>query len=175
MRSFLHNFDYNLTIFIQQWPQLHGFMLAMTHFGHPVVAISIAALIGTTGALLSNLRLILSAGVVVVMIVISSVLKELLHRARPLTDYVAHMTSFSLSFPSGHAVGATMAYGLIAYLAWHHLPQPWSSVVMTICFLLIFIVGVSRVYLGAHYPSDVIGGWLLGMVGLAIIIFVIKP
>ena len=175
MRSFLHNFDYNLTVFVQQWPQLHGLMLAVTHLGHPIVAMSIAALIGTTGALLSNFRLIFSAGVVVAMIGISSVLKELLHRARPLTDYVAHMTSSSLSFPSGHTVGATVAYGLIAYLAWQHLPQPWNSVVITMCLLLIFIVGLSRVYLGAHYPSDVIGGWLLGIGGLAIIIFLIKP
>jgi membrane-associated phospholipid phosphatase len=89
--------------------------------------------------------------------------------------YVAHMRIHSYSFPSGHSFGATVFYGLLAYLAWSRLPHPWNLLVVLLLVLLIILVGLSRVYLGAHFPSDVVVGWLLGGLSLFVIIKYIRP
>ncbi len=68
-----------------------------------------------------------------------------------------------------------ITYGLLAYIAIKLLPQPWGIVVATLCGLLIALIGISRVYLGAHFPSDVLAGWALGAAALFVIIFVIRP
>jgi undecaprenyl-diphosphatase len=85
------------------------------------------------------------------------------------------MKIHSYSFPSGHAFGAMVFYGLWAYLAYKYLPHPWNITVAAILAVLIVLIGVSRVYLGAHFPSDVIGGWLLGGLFLVCIIKFIRP
>lgn len=175
MRSFLHNFDHKLTTAVQQWQGLGQFFAYVTHLGDPIVTLSIGVMVAIVGGVRSNFRLVMAGGMVFITMAFSTILKLVLHRERPLTDYVLHMMSATFSFPSGHAAGSTVAYGLLAYLAWTYLPQPWSAVVLAVLVLLIISIGLSRVYLGAHYPSDVIAGWLVGIVGVAIIIFVIKP
>jgi undecaprenyl-diphosphatase len=81
----------------------------------------------------------------------------------------------SYSFPSGHAYGGMVIYGLLAYLAYKHLPHPWNLLSALLLGMLIIVIGVSRVYLGAHFPSDVAVGWLLGAITLALILIFIKP
>lgn len=102
-------------------------------------------------------------------------MKLLLHRDRPLTEYVAQMHFETFSFPSGHSTGSMVAYGLLAYVAWQIAPSPWNYIAVAIGVGIILLVGVSRIYLGAHFPSDVVAGWLLGALGLFVIIFVIQP
>ena len=174
MQSF-HNFDHKITTLVQAWQGLGGFFSLVTHLGHPLVVFSIGVMVAIVGGVRSNLRLILAGGLVFVAMGASSVLKLVLHRQRPLTDHVFHMFSPTFSFPSGHAVGSMVAYGLLAYLSWAYLPQPGGIVISGFFMLLILSIGLSRVYLGAHYPTDVLAGWLLGLMALAILIFVIKP
>lgn len=100
----------------------------------------------------------------------NTVIKELVHRSRPDTIYVEGMKIHSYSFPSGHAFGSTVFYGLVAYLAFTYLPKPFNLVVPVLLIFLIFLIGVSRVYLGAHFPSDVLAAWILGGASLFIII-----
>lgn len=175
MRSFLHNFDRQITVLVQSWHDLGGFFALITHLGSPAVTLSIGAMVIIVGGVRSNLRLVFAGGLVLAAMGVSSVLKLVLHRERPLTDYVLHMFTQTFSFPSGHAVGSTVAYGLLAYLSWMYFPQPWSIVVPIVFVLLIVSIGISRVYLGAHYPTDVAAGWLIGVIGLVVLIFVIKP
>ena len=83
-------------------------------------------------------------------------LKHLIHRGRPELDPLVALTSYS--FPSGHAMASTVFYGfaLPCLLA----DPPRRAVTVAAGILLIALVGLSRVYLGVHYASDVIGGIL---------------
>jgi undecaprenyl-diphosphatase len=79
------------------------------------------------------------------------------------------------SFPSGHATQYTIFLGLLAYLAWRRLRPGWSrSLAVSVCLGLIVLVGPSRVYLGQHWPSDVLAGYLLGSGLLLLIIAAIE-
>jgi undecaprenyl-diphosphatase len=72
------------------------------------------------------------------------------------------------SFPSGHAMSSFITFGALAYIA---LRQPWlwaaKSAGLAIALTMVVLVGVSRVYLGVHWTSDIAGGWSAGTVWLA--------
>jgi membrane-associated phospholipid phosphatase len=99
-------------------------------------------------------------------ILINVGLKQFIHRPRPDTLYVSLMRFKTHSFPSGHAFGSFTAYGFISYLALVYSNGIRSAVFAGLLWLLIISVGISRVYLGAHYPTDVLGGWILGFLCL---------
>ena len=96
-------------------------------------------------------------------ILINSALKQFIHRPRPDTIYVSKMRFKTHSFPSGHAFGTILAYGFLTYLLVTHLNNPLGYLLGGLIYILIVLVGISRVYLGAHYPTDVIGGWIFGL------------
>ncbi len=140
-----------------------------------MVTLTIGSGIALYGYLQSNLRLALSGLAVWLTLGIGSIIKLLIGRDRPLTEYSTNLYLQTNSFPSGHSSGSAIAYGLLAYLAWHLLPQPWNYIATALLVLLIILIGISRVYLGAHFPSDVAAGWLLGGAALCIVIFIVRP
>ncbi len=95
---------------------------------------------------------------------IDSVLKLVVDRPRPTPDLVhVFQTESGSSFPSGHAFLAMVFWGLLAYLALVRLQKRGLRVlVLSVSVVIILCVGASRVYLGAHWPSDVIGGYVVG-------------
>lgn len=88
--------------------------------------------------------------------------KALLLRPRPdLMVWWTHADGWSL--PSGHATGAALAYGAAGWLVARTVAPPWrANAVRLAALLLVLLVGLSRLWLGVHWPLDVLAGWLLG-------------
>ena len=82
-------------------------------------------------------------------------------RARPVFA-VPLVKETSASFPSGHAVGSAIVFGMLAYLLIRAAPRRWLTIV-TFSSSLIALIGFSRVYLGAHWLSDVVAGLAFGL------------
>lgn len=96
-------------------------------------------------------------------IILNNALKLLFHRERPsLFEWGTSVASSS--FPSGHAMSATVVYGTVAYLVARLQKHTWSRVLtLTSAFTLILMICFTRLYLGVHYPSDVVGGIVVGL------------
>lgn len=93
-----------------------------------------------------------------------------LHRVRPsLWDY-PQLSDFS--FPSGHAMLSLM---FVLALSWLTMHQPWNRWVWLVGGLFVGMIGWTRLYLGVHYPSDVLGGWMLGAAWVIAVSLVVKP
>jgi undecaprenyl-diphosphatase len=92
---------------------------------------------------------------------IIAILKRVFERVRPDLDPV--IVALGYSFPSGHAANSMVAYGVLGVLV---ARLPWPAAIRVaidvVLALIVFDVGLSRVWLGVHYPTDVVGGWLLG-------------
>jgi membrane-associated phospholipid phosphatase len=101
--------------------------------------------------------------------ILSRVLKRVVQRTRP-PDEISHVDHESFSFPSGHSLKAAVCYVMLAYVIAHlfELTQARRVAVYVATGAVIAAVGWSRVYLGAHYPSDVLGGFAVGLAWLAI-------
>jgi membrane-associated phospholipid phosphatase len=93
---------------------------------------------------------------------ITFVFKHIAHRLRPELA-LRLIKENSYSFPSGHAVRATVLFGLVSYFIYKSYTGTKARVAtVTSYILIVFLIAISRVYLGVHYPSDVWGGILLG-------------
>lgn len=126
----------------------------------------------------------LLAGWLVVVVagsaLLSTVVKNAVQRARPPTDGVL-TTAHGFSFPSGHTQAATVTYAaVVLVVAWQLLgPGPrarWASAAVVV--VVAGSVGLSRVFLGVHWPTDVMGGWLLGsawVTGLTYVLLRLVP
>jgi undecaprenyl-diphosphatase len=99
-------------------------------------------------------------------------LAPVVQRPRPSPDLINVSQQIPWgSFPSGHALNLTAIFGFLVYLVYVHIRSGWlRRLVMTLLALPILTIGLARVYAGAHWPSDVLGGYLLGLLWLALTI-----
>lgn len=96
-------------------------------------------------------------------IILNGVLKYFFHRDRP-TVFDWQTSAVSSSFPSGHAMSATVCYGTVAYLVIRLQKRRWSQWLTGIAAgMIILLICATRLYLGVHYPSDVVAGILVGL------------
>lgn len=93
---------------------------------------------------------------------IDSGIKRVFHRPRPLQGH-GFITEPGWSFPSGHAFGAIVFYGMLAYVLLQLLPPRWHRATVAVAVILTGVIGISRVMLQVHYFSDVLGGYACGL------------
>lgn len=95
--------------------------------------------------------------------------------ARPRPDMLRLVYETGYSFPSGHAMVATGFYGFLIYIANKKIKNKALRRCITILLtLLIFLIGISRIYLGVHYATDIIGAFIIGIIYLVIFINILK-
>jgi undecaprenyl-diphosphatase len=157
---------------VQHWPGwLYAPMAAASIIGNPIVLWVAASAIAYFAWQQTLTSIVIVMCAAIVAMATNSVLKHFIHRTRPDTLYVSKMWFKTSSFPSGHTFSSTVFFGLLGVLAVQFLTGPTQILLPILLVALIATVGVSRVYLGAHYPSDVVAGWLFGSAVLGIIIF----
>lgn len=94
-------------------------------------------------------------------------IKGIVNRPRPTVEHLVHVSS--TSFPSGHAMSAMLIGGSLIILGNHLLNRSGSRLAAALVISLVLVlVGLSRIYVGVHFPSDVVSGWALGFVLLTI-------
>jgi len=150
-------------------------MVAASYIGSPASAVFILLFLIGTAYLHKNMRLLAGEAALLALLPLAAIIKIFTHRIRPETMYVEHMRFKTYSFPSGHAYASFLVFGFLAFLCIRHVADPWRWLFASLLVGMILLVGVSRVYLGAHFPSDVIGGWLLGGLVLFLVLkFIVK-
>jgi undecaprenyl-diphosphatase len=157
-------------IAVLQWMQQHHsplltqIAIELTYLGTGTVVlmiVTVAALFLWHTQHKHSARLLLAA--VAGNIILNGVLKVVFHRPRPQV-FAWQTVAVSSSFPSGHAMSATVCYGTVAYLVIRLQKHHWSRALTgTAAVLLILLICATRLYLGVHYPSDVIAGILVGL------------
>jgi len=152
-----------------QQPTVHAFFSTVTHLGNwPVVlpaAIGLGVVLWRRGRRDWAVAAVVAAGGSGLL---DQAVKRLFLRPRPPAPYPSPP---GYAFPSGHATIALAFYGLCAWLVLRsRLPRGWKVAAVGASTLLVLVIGASRVYLGAHWLSDVLGGYATGAAWLTLCI-----
>ena len=105
--------------------------------------------------------------------IINQISKSIFKRPRPLGYRLIEITGYS--FPSGHSVASMAFYGFLIYIIFNLVKNKiLRNILITLNVLIIFLIGISRVYLGVHYLSDVITGYSISLIYIIILTKVLK-
>lgn len=103
---------------------------------------------------------------------LNQILKRIIQRPRPEGFRLIEETGYS--FPSGHSMASMAFYGLIIYLVFKYVKNKNTKIIIcTFLSLLVLLIGISRIYLGVHYASDVIAGFVLSIAYLVVYITIV--
>lgn len=173
MKDAIVRFDTRLTNHVQRWPKwVRVPLVAITNTGQPFIMIVLALGVAMIAWQNSQKNIVYALLAGVIAIGANGVLKHYIHRTRPDTLYVSNMYFKTSSFPSGHAFASAVTLTILAYLAPVYLLAPWAIVLPMLCLVFAGVISVSRVYLGAHFPTDVIAGSALGVLAAWAIIII---
>lgn len=163
---------------VQQWflslrtDGLNAAVSALTHCGDTITVIALCVVL----LLLPNR---LKYGLPVSLAALGGVavykpMKHLFLRARP--EQALHLVEQGgYSFPSGHSVTSVVVYGLLLYLIRKHCKnKAIGNTLSVLCGVLMVAIGPSRIYVGVHWPTDVLCGWLIGLGVLFIAIMILE-
>ncbi|MGG0657706.1 phosphatase PAP2 family protein [Rummeliibacillus pycnus] len=167
-------FDQTIISFIQglESPMLTIVMKFFTYLGSfPIVMVLFIVVSYYLYIVVKHRAEFLLFGTVIIgTVILNQILKLLFHRARP--DFHRLIEAGGYSFPSGHAMSAFSFYGIVAFLLWRHIPTRLGrTVLVLISAIFILMIGISRIYLGVHYPSDIVGGYFASGLWLTIAIW----
>jgi diacylglycerol kinase family enzyme/membrane-associated phospholipid phosphatase len=172
--------DAAVFLWIQQFrsPILTRLMILASWLGHPLVLALLAIGIGVFLAsrrLYHLLAVELLIGIGGAALDLS--LKMLFQRLRP-NGMIPLISARGFSYPSGHALSSVLFFGGLAYLfsidIWHGRSPFLRRVAVVLCSVIAILPGISRVYLGVHYLTDVLGGWTAGLFWLGVCINFVK-
>lgn len=158
----IDTFDYYGTYVVQMLrsPIMTEIMKGITIFGGPGILAGSLIIALFLSASRHNRRSLSFLILIITGVTLNILLKFMFHRSRPVGPLV---DEYFFSFPSGHAMNSTIFYGAIAYMFYHYTRDKILGVVAAISLgIWIFLIGISRIYLGVHYPSDVLAGFLAG-------------
>ncbi|WP_029053328.1 phosphatase PAP2 family protein [Sporosarcina ureae] len=164
----ISSFDEPIIDFVQsaESPGLTSIMKLFTTIGSTTSVVLLAIL--TLGVLLwkkHRAQAVLFAIVLAGTGILNQVLKFIFKRERP--DFNRLIDIGGYSFPSGHTMMAFSLYTILAYILWRNVKNTGSQVVIIIlAAMMIVMIAVSRIYLGVHFPSDIVGGVLASSVWL---------
>ncbi|AOH56253.1 phosphoesterase PA-phosphatase [Peribacillus muralis] len=158
-------FDSEVISVVQGWesPILTGIMKFFTYIGSTgsIIILSLFILIFLYKVLKHRLELVLFIAVMAGSPLLNAVVKLCFQRTRPDLHRLIEIGGYS--FPSGHAMNAMSLYGILTFLLWRHIKVKWGRMLLIVMStLMILTIGISRIYLGVHYPSDIIAGYLAG-------------
>lgn len=143
----------------------------VTNFGGAIFLISLTVILFIV---IKNKKIGVSIlGNLVIVTILNQVLKAILQRPRPTEFRIVEETGYS--FPSGHSMASMAFYGYLIYLIYKHIENKYIKwTLIALLSILICTIGVSRIYLGVHYTSDVLGGFLISISYLIIYINLVK-
>ena len=151
--------------FAHQAPGLTQIAIGLAWFGNPIVIVTVGVISTIAGFVWRKIRgaawtfpvAIIGSGIIIEGIKLS------VHRLRPeLFKHLLKETGYS--FPSGHSFISVVIYGLVAYFLMHLTNRKSvRTIIVTWAVVLIVLVSLSRVYVGVHYPTDVLAGWATGI------------
>ena len=142
-------------------------MLFITNFCNPIILILLSLVILLI-CKYKKMGLIIIINLLV-SILLNIIFKGIIQRDRPLEDFL--ITESGYSFPSGHSMVSMAYYGLIIYFIYKKIKDKRvRNVLMILIGFLILAIGFSRIYLGVHFASDVIGGFLISIIYLVCVI-----
>jgi undecaprenyl-diphosphatase len=162
----MKRFDEAILLSVAEWrsPLLNRVMMDVSSLGSPTILILITVTAFTLFWINDNrwaaAKVVAASAGAEVWI---EIIKRVVGRPRPsIVPYLVDFTGFS--FPGGHALAATATYGTLAAIACSDMQQRGARIaIRSICWVVIGMVAASRVYLGVHYPTDVVGGVVIGL------------
>lgn len=168
-------FDTTLLLWLHQFsnPMLDRVMLTITTLGNPRVVVPVAAV---SLVILWLQRYKQEAKIFAIAClggtILNTGMKLAFSKPRPELWHRL-ITETSFSFPSGHALGSVVLYGFLAYVLSIHYPK-YSQIIYTLAGVLIIAIGLSRLYLGVHWPTDVLAGYGIGFLWLRVCILMLQ-
>jgi len=156
-------------------PLVTTVMAALTSLGSPEVVIAAIGIIALIWVVWKRelYRPLMYVGATAFGYLLTSVLKSATANPRPAASFMLPPLETNFSFPSGHVIGITMFVLILGYLLWSRRPERWSLSGWMVCgCLAALIIACTRLYLAAHWLTDVVGGFGLGLIVLAVTILV---
>jgi membrane-associated phospholipid phosphatase len=169
------SFDTTALLWIHQWsnPVLDAVMLKITTLGNPEFVVVVVIL--TLGWLWWSRRRFQAKVFAIACLgalILNQELKLFFTKARPQL-WPRLITESTFSFPSGHALGSLVLYGFLAYVLAEQFPR-LSYWIYGIAVGIIASIGASRLYLGVHWPTDILAGYAVGFLWLMICITMLR-
>jgi membrane-associated phospholipid phosphatase len=175
----INDFDISISHYIQQYHNLtlDHIMLWVSIFGElpfSIISVLTIALVFYFFKYKREAWFVASVSLTGLLILL---LKNLFNRPRPTTEFVRLVESYRFnSFPSGHTLSYVVFFGFIIFLMREltSLPILWRKILSIISYILIMAIPISRIYLGAHWFTDILGGFLMGLLYLYVLCYCYK-